>query len=169
MKAILQTCVDVEERVGEIYQQLVKHPDAGDELREIWQEMADDEMRHAHRIRLISDRLEIAGIKACGITEQEVRELLDRAGEVLLDAQEGSLSLDEAIYASVELEDAFMKAHLVFAGAGGQPDLQTMFKSLAEADREHTRRLKSFLERMHDGDGLVFEDGPAFDDKGQAE
>ena len=27
MKAILQTCIDVEERVGEIYQQLVDHPD----------------------------------------------------------------------------------------------------------------------------------------------
>jgi rubrerythrin len=158
MKAILQTCVDVEERVGEIYQQLVKHPDANDELREIWQEMADDEMRHAYRIRLVSDRLEIAGIKDCGVTEQEVRDLLDRAGEILLDAQEGSLSLDEAIYASVELEDAFMKAHLVFAESGGQPDLQTMFKALAEADREHTQRLKSFLERMNDGEGLVFGD-----------
>jgi len=163
MKAILQTCVDIEERVGEIYQQLVKHPDANDELREIWQEMADDEMRHAHRIRLVSDRLEMAGVKDCGITEQEVRELLDRAGEILLDAQEGSLSLDEAVYASVELEDSFIKAHLTFAESGGQPDLQTMFKSLAEADREHTQRLKSFLERMNDGEGLVF------GDKGHAE
>jgi rubrerythrin len=158
MKAILQTCVDIEERVGEIYQQLVKHPDANDELREIWQEMADDEMRHAHRIRLVSDRLEMAGVNDCGITEQEVRELLDRAGEILLDAQEGSLSLDEAVYASVELEDSFIKAHLTFAESGGQPDLQTMFKSLAEADREHTQRLKSFLERMNDGKGLVFGD-----------
>jgi rubrerythrin len=158
MKAVLQTCVDIEERVGEIYQQLVKHPDANDELREIWQEMADDEMRHAHRIRLVNDRLEMAGIDDCGITEEEVRVLLDRAGEILLDAQEGSLSLDEAIYASVELEDAFIKAHLVFAESGGQPDLQTMFKSLAEADREHTQRLKSYLERMNDGDGLMFGD-----------
>lgn len=156
MKAILQTCVDVEERVGEIYQQLVNHPDANDELREIWQEMADDEMRHAHRIRLVSDRLEMAGVKECGVTEQEVRELLDRAGDILLDVQEGTLSLDEAIYASVELEDAFLKAHLVFAESGSQPDLQTMFKALAEADREHTQRLKSFLERMNDGEGLTF-------------
>jgi rubrerythrin len=100
----------------------------------------------------------MAGIDDCGITEEEVRELLDRAGEILLDAQEGSLSLDEAIYASVELEDAFIKAHLGFAESGGQPDLQTMFKSLAEADREHTQRLKSYLERMNDGDGLVFGD-----------
>jgi rubrerythrin len=162
MKAILQTCVDIEERVGEIYQQLVKHPDANDELRELWQEMADDEMRHAHRVRLVSERLEMAGVKDCGITEQEVRDLLDRAGEILLDAQEGSLSLDEAVYASVELEDSFIKAHLSFAESGGQPDLQTMFKSLAESDREHTQRLKSFLERMNDGEGLVFGDeGPA--------
>jgi hypothetical protein len=28
MKAVLQTCIDVEERVGEIYQQLVEHPEA---------------------------------------------------------------------------------------------------------------------------------------------
>ena len=42
------------------------------------------------------------------------RSLFERAGEILLDAQEGSLSLDEAIYASVELEDSFLKAHLGF-------------------------------------------------------
>ena len=159
MKAVLQTCIDVEERVGEIYQQLVKHPDANEELREIWQEMADDEMRHAHRIRLTVDRLEIAGIKEFGINVDEVQALLDRAGEILLDVQEGALSLDEAIYASVELEDEFMKAHLTFADSGGQPDLQTLFKTLAEADREHTARLKAYLDRMNDGDGLVFDNG----------
>lgn len=158
MKAILQTCIDVEERVGEIYQQLVNHPDANDELREIWQEMADDEMRHAHRIRLVNDRFEIAGVMACSLGREEVQELFDRAGEILLDAQEGSLSIDEAIYASVELEDAFLKTHLGYAESGNQPDLQTMFKALAEADREHTVRLKSYLNRMNDGDGLVFDE-----------
>lgn len=156
MKAILQTCIDVEERVGEIYQLLVEHPDANDELREIWQEMAEDEMRHAYRIRLVSDRFEIAGVMKCDLSREGVLELLDRAGEILLDAQEGSLSLDEAIYASVELEDAFLKVHVGFAESGNQPDLQTMFKGLAEADREHTKRLKSYLERMSDGAGLVF-------------
>ena len=159
MKAILQTCIDVEERVGEIYQQLVNHPYANDELREIWQEMADDEMRHAHRVRLVSDRFEMAGVLVCGLNLEGVQELFDRAGEILLDAQEGSLSIDEAIYASVELEDAFLKAHLGFAESGNQPDLQTMFKALAEADREHTVRLKSYLNRMNDGDGLVFDEG----------
>ena len=158
MKAILQTCIDVEERVGEIYQQLVGHPDANEELREIWQEMADDELRHAHRIRLVNDRFEIAGVVNCNLSREGVQELFDRAGEILLEVQEGSLSIDEAIYASVELEDAFMKTHLGYAESGNQPDLQTMFKALAEADREHTRRLKSYLNRMSDGDGLVFSD-----------
>ena len=76
MKAILQTCIDIEERVGEIYQQLVKHPDANDELREIWQEMADDEMRHAHRIRLVGDRFEMAGVLVCGLSREDVQEPL---------------------------------------------------------------------------------------------
>lgn len=159
MKAILQTCVDVEKRVGEIYQLLVDHPEANDELRDIWQQMADDELRHAHRIRLVSDRLEMSGITDCGISGEEVQALLDRAGEILLDAQEGRLSLEEAIYASVELEDEFMKAHLLYAETGNQPDLQTMFKALAEADREHTAKLKSYINRMSDGDGLVFGKG----------
>ncbi len=159
MKAILQTCIDIEERVGEIYQQLMMHPDANKELRDIWREMADDEMRHAHRIRSVSDQFEIAGVLSCSLNHEEVQQLLDRAGEILLDAQEGSLSLDEAIYASVELEDAFLKTHLGLAKSGNQPDLQTMFKALAEADRVHTVRLKSFLNRLGDGDGLVINDG----------
>jgi len=158
MKAILQTCIDIEERVGEIYQLLVHHPDANDELRKIWQEMADDEMRHADRIRLVRDQFEIAGVLECGLSREGVQELLDRAGEILLDVQEGSLSLDEAIYTSVELEDTFLKAHLGFSESGNQPDLQTMFKDLAEEDRVHTERLKSYLDRMNDGDGLVFGD-----------
>ena len=156
MKAILQTCIEVEERVGEIYRQLVKHPDANEELREIWQEMADDEMRHARRIRLVAERFEVAGVIACNLTSESVQELMDRAGEILLDVQEGRLSLEEAIYTSVELEDTFLNAHLGFAASGNQPDLQTMFKALAEADREHTERLKSYLNRMNDGNGLVF-------------
>ena len=159
MKAIMQTCIDVEERVGEIYQQLTHHPDANEELREIWQDMADDEMRHAHRIRTTVERLELAGVTDLGIDDNVVQVLLDRAGEILLDVQEGSLSLDEAVYASVELEDEFLKAHLGLADSGGQPDLQTMFKTLAEADREHTQRLKSYLDRINDGTGLVFDDG----------
>jgi rubrerythrin len=157
MKAIMQTCIDIEERVGEIYQQFVKLPAASEELREIWQEMADDELRHANRIRLTVDRLEMAGIRDLGMSGEEVQQLLDRAGEILAEAQEGKLSVEEAIYASVELEDQFMKAHLVFAEAGDQPDLKMMFKSLAEADREHTAKLRSFLDRMHDGAGLVFD------------
>jgi len=158
MKAILQTCVAIEERVGEIYQQLVHHPEASEELGEIWQEMADDEMRHAHRIRLVADRLEMAGVTECGLTGEEAQGLLDRAGEILLDVQEGCLSLDEAVYASVELEDAFLQVHLGMAASGTQPDLQMMFKALAEADREHTARLRSYLDRMHDGSGLVFDE-----------
>lgn len=158
MRAILQTCVDVEERVGEIYQELVKHPDANDELREIWQEMADDEMRHAQRVRSVVERFEVAGVLYCDLNLETVQELFDRAGEILHDAREGGLSLEEAIYASVELEDAFLKVHLGYAKSGNQPDLQTMFKALAEADRDHTQRLKSFVERMNDGHGLVFGD-----------
>ncbi|MDT8444960.1 MAG: ferritin family protein [Desulfuromonadales bacterium] len=159
MQAILQTCIDVEERVGEIYRKLVNHPDADDELREIWQQMADDEKRHAQRIRLVRERFEKAGVIACNLTLDDVQQLLERAAEILQKAQHGSLSLEEAIYASVELEDAFLAAHLGFAASGNQPDLQTMFKSLAEADREHTERLISYLKRLHDGDGLVFSDG----------
>lgn len=157
MKAILQTCVDVEERVGEIYQQLVKHPYANDELREIWQEMADDEMRHAQRVRSVAERFEVAGVLYCDLSLEVVQGLFERAGELLLAACEKRLSLEEAISASVELEDTFLKVHLGYAKSANHPDLQTMFKALAEEDRQHTLRLKSFLDRMNDGNGMVFD------------
>lgn len=159
MLAILKTCIDIEERVAEIYQLLTEHPRAHAELREIWQEMADDERRHAYRIRLVGDRFALAGVLECGLSRTGVQELFDRAGEILCQVQEGDLSVEEAVYASVELEDAFLKAHLGYAASGNQPDLQTMFKSLAEADREHTVKLKSYLDRLSDGHGLVFEEG----------
>lgn len=159
MKAILEACVAVEERVGEIYRLLVGHPDAGSELREIWQEMAADELRHAQRIRQVGSRFEQKGVMVCGLTLEGVQQLLERAEELRQDAAQGRLSLDEAVYASVELEDAFMKVHLGYAESGNQPDLQTLFKALAEADRQHTARLRSYLNRSNDGRGLVFDDG----------
>lgn len=157
MKAILQTCIDIEERVGEIYKLLVGHPDADDELRDIWREMADDEMRHAQRIRVVRDRFEVTGVLLCSLSREGAQQLLDRASELLLEAQDGRLSLEEAIYASVELEDAFLKTHLGFAESANQPDLQTMFKALSEADLQHTERLKAYLNHLHDGAGLVFD------------
>lgn len=161
MHAVLQTCIAVEERVGAIYAELVNHPEADAELKAIWQGMADDEYRHAHRIRLVADRLEMAGLHDPGLDAARAQALLDRAGELLDDAIQGRLTLSEALYASVELEDEFMQAHLVYADAGGQPDLQTMFKFLAEADREHTQALKSYLDRLGDGAGLEFTDPEA--------
>lgn len=159
MQAILKTCFEVEERVGEIYQQLVNHPEANTELREIWQEMADDEARHAHRIRLVGERFKTAGVITCSLSCAGVQKLLNRADEILQDARKGRLALDGAISATVELEDAFLAVHLGFAASGNQPDLQTMFKALAEADRVHTTRLKSYLNRAHAGDGPSLGDG----------
>lgn len=158
MHAILQTCIAVEERVEAIYRALAGHPEANEELRQIWQEMADDEARHAHRIRLVVDRLELAGVTALDLTADEVQALLDRAGELLQEAEEGTLSLEAAVYATVELEDAFMAAHLAYGQAGHQPDLQTMFRALAEEDRKHVAQLKSYLDRMNDGAGLQFDE-----------
>mgnify|MGYP001478962622 CR=1 FL=1 len=156
MQAILKLCVQVEERVGSIYAELAQYPSADPELHTIWQAMAEDEVQHAYRIRVIADRLHLAGVSELNLDPDLVQSLFDRAGEILQEVQEQSLSVDEAIYASVELEDAFMQVHLNYGDAGGQPDLQTMFRLLAEEDRKHTAQLKAYLERMPDGTGLEF-------------
>lgn len=153
MQAILITCVQVEERVEAIYRELSGHPAAGEDLKTIWRSMADDEARHARRIRLVADRLEMAGVESLELNAQEVQDLLDRAGEILQDVQEGRLSVEQAIYASVELEDAFLAVHLAYGAVQNHPDLQTMFRSLAEEDRKHTFALREYLDRMHDGSG----------------
>ncbi len=158
MNPVLQTCVNIEARVGDIYLELVKHPAANDELKDIWLEMAQDEVRHARRIRLVADRLEIAGLSHVGLPAEQMQALLERANEIYEQVVGGDFSLDDAVYASVELEDEFLKAHLNYADIGGQPDLQTLFKFLAEEDRQHTVRLKKYLNRMNDGVGLVFEE-----------
>ena len=156
MNPILQTCLNIESRVGTIYRELTKHPEASDELQDIWLEMAEDELRHAKRIRLVADRLEISGITEVGLSADQAQALLDRANELYGQVAEGSLSLADAIHASVELEDEFLKVHLNYADVGGQPDLQTLFKLLAEEDRQHTLRLRKYLARLNDGAGPVF-------------
>lgn len=158
MNPVLQTCVNIEMRVAGIYRELVNHPEATDELIKIWTEMAEDEVRHAKRIRLVADRLEIAGIGDVGVAAEDVQMLLDRANEIYDQVLNCELSLTDAVYASVELEDEFLKAHLNYADIGNQPDLQTLFKLLAEEDRQHTLKLRQFLDRMHDGEGLIFKE-----------
>jgi rubrerythrin len=159
MKTILKTCIEVENRVGEIYRHFMSHPDAGEELREIWGEMADDEMHHAERIRQVGARFERAGVMACRLNLDSAQQLLDRAVEILIEAHAGRLTLLQAIQISLELEEAFLKVHLGYSKSGNQPDLQTMFKSLAEADREHTCRLKAYLERLSSVRGSVLSEG----------
>ena len=158
MNPVLQTCVNIEMRIGSIYRELTELPDASDELKDIWREMAEDEARHAHRIRLVADRLEIAGVTDHGLSLEQMQALYDRASEIYERVIEDALSVTEAVYASVELEDEFLKAHLNYAEVGGQPDLQTLFKLLAEEDRQHTARLRAYLDQQDDGAGLVFED-----------
>ncbi len=158
MDSVLQTCVSIEMRVASIYKELVNHPEATGELKSIWTEMSEDEVRHAKRIRLVADRLDIAGIADAGMSADQAQTLFDRANEIYDQVQSGELSLSDAVYASVELEDEFLKAHLNYAEVGNQPDIQTLFKFLAEEDRQHTLRLRKFLDRMHDGEGLVFKE-----------
>ena len=158
MNPVLQTCVTIELRVSSIYNELVNHPEATEELKEIWTEMAEDELRHAKRIRLVADRLDDVGVTYVGMSADEVQALLDRANEIYDQVVNKELSLTDAVYASVELEDEFLKAHLNYADVGNQPDIQTLFKFLAEEDRQHTLRLRQYLDRMHDGEGLIFED-----------
>lgn len=158
MHPVLRTCIDIETRIAGIYQGLADHPQADGELQEIWTEMAEDELRHAKRIHLVADRLELAGMDGPGLSAQDMQRLLDRTDEVLEQVIGLDLSLVDAIYASVELEDEFLKAHLNYADVAGQPDLQTLFKFLAEEDRQHTVRLRQYLARLNDGNGLVFEE-----------
>lgn len=158
MNSVLQTCVEIEKRVAAIYGQLVEHPEATDELKDIWREMAEDELRHARRIRLVADRLDLAGVTDVGVSPDQVQALFDRATEIYDVVIAGDLSVTDAVYVSVELEDEFLKAHLNYGDVGNQPDLQTLFKFLAEEDLQHTARLKKYLDRMNDGAGLVCED-----------
>jgi len=158
MNPVLETCVKIELRIADIYKGLVDHTEADRELKDIWTEMAEDELRHAKHIGLVADRLEIAGIGAVGMSAADVQRLSDRAAEIYEQLRKNRLSLTDAVYASVELEDEFLKAHLNYADVAGQPDLQTLFKFLAEEDRQHTVRLRKYLDRMTDGSGLVFEE-----------
>ncbi|MDH3999050.1 MAG: hypothetical protein OET90_09465 [Desulfuromonadales bacterium] len=152
MQAILKSCIQIEERVGSIYHELSQHPTASKELKSIWREMAEEEIKHAHRIQLVAARLQAAGITDLGLDATQTLSLFDRAGELLLEAQQQSLSIEQAIYATVELEDAFMQVHLSYGSAGKQPDVQTMFRALAEEDRQHTARIKAYID--HGADGL---------------
>ena len=158
MQAILSTCRQIEEQVGEIYRQLASYPGADGRLREMWRTMAEEEARHAERIHLIANRLESAGLQALSLDAQQAQQLLDRAAEIFADVQQQRLTVGQAIYVSVELEDAFMEAHLAYGAVDSHPDLRTLFKSLAEEDRRHTEALKSYLQDMAKDSVLVFAD-----------
>lgn len=157
MRALLNGCIKIEELVGTIYRELAVYPGVNPELREIWRNMASEEARHAERIHLLTERLETLGVQSLKLDPVELQALVDRAAEILQDVQDRRYTLDEAVYASVELEDAFMAVHLAYGAVQGFPDLQTLFLSLAEEDRKHVAALRSYLHGMHDGAGLVFE------------
>jgi hypothetical protein len=59
MKAILQSCIDVEERVGEIDLQLVEHPEAGapPDLQTTFKSPVEVDRGHTARLRSCLKRL----------------------------------------------------------------------------------------------------------------
>jgi len=158
MQAILSTCRQVEEQVGAIYRNLASYPGADRRLREIWRTMAEEEARHGERIQLLANRLQSVGLQDFRLEPQRVQQLLDRAAEILDDVQQQRLTVDQAIYVSVELEDSFMEVHLGYGAVDSHPDLQTLFKSLAEEDRRHTEALKGYLQDMGSKSAPVFAD-----------
>ncbi len=156
MQEIIRICIAIEERVGEIYSALALYPNADAELRALWTELAAEEAGHARKIQQVTEHLTPETLMTAGVDHETVQALLERADEVLQSVRNGELSVTEALFTSVELEDQFMKVHLLCAEAGQQGNLQQMYSDLAAEDRSHTERLKANLQRY--SDGMIFED-----------
>ena len=136
------------ERLSErIYQRLTHRFVEVPRAAAMFQRLAAEEVQHADRVSLLHDRFLHAPETFCDVADfpQQLQQLIEE-GEVLLgmiEDQGATISLDEALSLTVEMERKFFVAHSEVVISDEFPEIKAFFHHLAQGDKEHRALLES--------------------------
>jgi rubrerythrin len=146
----LEKAEQVEKAAEDLYRRLAAKFHGNPRLRELFDELAEEENQHAERIAMLRYQAE-------GDPRLAARLMLDEArlDELLRDAEtaarlivQSSLTIEEALNLAYELERAFAVAHAEAATSSGDQWLTSFFSELALDDKRHRELLRSWRDGM---------------------
>jgi len=143
----LKQCAEIEDVIGRIYRRLADAFAHDESLCRFFSQMADEEEGHRRQIEM-AQRLSREGVAGGSrISAGELEQLGRRAKTLLAGVRTSALSVQDALRASVRLEEDGLKVHAARAVDFREDGAKKVFSALAEADAVHVARLKEVLGR----------------------
>lgn len=145
LQNFLEVCMEVERVAGSIYQGFVDRFADDSELRQLWQQMAQDEHAHAMQLKLAITTSREGIVANPRLTLERVLEILKQGRTLQQRLVQARPSAVEALTLALRMEEVFAQAHLLAVAEVDREDLKVMFRNLARADEEHVGDLR----RLH--------------------
>ncbi len=145
----LSVCAEIEDVVGNIYQELAERVECDAQLRALWTQMAHDEEAHAMQIRFAMRLPASQAFKSQTLPVAQAERLLQSARGILAGARTSSVNERLALRLSLKLEEDFLAIHIGSAMAFQDDSLRQMLNCLGSADRDHVEKLRRIcMERV---------------------
>jgi hypothetical protein len=145
IRRYLELSQEIEETVAAIYRDFVDRFAADAMLRQLWQQMAQDEHDHAMQIKLAFPLLKEGLLCAPQLDIDKVEALLRQARQLTSDLQGRPLTAVAALKLGLQMEERFCQVHVQAQLAFGNRELDGLFRALARADEAHIDTLRQGL------------------------
>ncbi len=113
------------------------------EHQELFDGLADDEVRHARQIARFADRVRDGRVRvdAARFAAESIMASLDDLGGRREEAEEGELSYADALSAAIDIEDSLIERRYFEVLEDDTAELKELLRSLEAETREHRERL----------------------------
>jgi len=153
MRSYLNDCQKIEQVMGEFYRKLAGFPSYSRSLREIFEQMAEDEDDHARQLEIAKGVPEDLFFAGTSIEAERLDRLLQRAQQLLKLADDPPRSESLMLETARDMEQEFMEVHLKNSVRFHRPELAGLFEDLAREDEKHLETLDTYYQRQKPSPG----------------
>lgn len=144
---ILHMCAEIESTLAQVYEFFsIAYPNE-QEIARLFAKTAAEEQTHEYQFKL-AIKTSAPLISDMNVSRQESERHLVYARNILLQVQERTPSVEEALRISINCETIFSRFHMDTAVRFSDTASTSLFKAMMAADDEHAISLKKALDKM---------------------
>lgn len=144
MRDYLNECQKIEQVMGEVYRKLAAVRSYSEELRSIFERMAQDEEDHARQLEMAKGVPRQAVFEGVSIGPEKLASILRRAKQLLQMTENPLQSESLMLETAKDMEMQTMKAHLEYAVRFRDARMAQTFRNMARADEQHFETLDAY-------------------------
>ncbi len=120
------------------------------EHREFWGKIGAEEIDHARWIRDLHAKAEqgLVSFNDKRFNKESLQELYSRLETILAQFQEQSKTVKDALTNSLKIESILLENEFFTIFQTDSPELKEVLYNLAEATKDHRRRMEEFLNKL---------------------